>query len=296
MPETVPPAEPSASADPRSVDGPAPTGPLRLDGAFARRDREDWERAAIASLGEGGTLESLARTTLDELRIEVLHDESPVRGRLTPDVEASGEDRTTDNRLVVLGWNASDANAHALVGLAGGVTSLEFTVRKRPDATGASDSTSASRSSALGAPNPLAPGVSKPSSSSRNRSHLAALLDRGTHRLLAEHRLAERDGSEGDVAMRGLRGGDDDGLNRRVLDQHPPVPGGPCETELSRRLGSARIGGRGQHLAHRPKAGIEGCPDRLHGHRMALAHVARADDADPDRPRHAFLLDSRRRC
>jgi len=156
MPETVPPAEPSASADPRSVDGPAPTGPLRLDGAFARRDREDWERAAIASLGEGGALESLARTTLDELRIEVLHDESPVRGRLTPDVEASGEDRTTDNRLVVLGWNASDANAHALVGLAGGVTSLEFTVRKRPDATGASGSTSASRSSALEAPNPLA--------------------------------------------------------------------------------------------------------------------------------------------
>ena len=115
---------------------PEPTEPLRLDGAFARRTREDWRAAAEASLPGGETLEGLAHRTLDGLSLDVLHDDSPLEGRWVPPPSSGAEgaaaadrpQRELPSRLRVLGADATAANAHARAGLEGGVGSLELSV------------------------------------------------------------------------------------------------------------------------------------------------------------------------
>ena len=120
---------------------PQPAEPLRLDGAFARRTREDWRAVAEDSLPRGTTLESLARRTLDGLSLDVLHDASPVEGRWVPasggapgDADGADEPGTGEagtrlgSRLRVLGDEPARANAHALEGLRGGADSLELSV------------------------------------------------------------------------------------------------------------------------------------------------------------------------
>ena len=128
------------------TEPPAPpsSGPLRLDGAFPRRDHEDWLAAADASLKGGTTLASLARATADGLPIEVLYHASSVRGRATSSspaatTGANGSLPPWDNRLRVLGANATERRTHALAGLAGGASSLELDVRARASADGVGD-------------------------------------------------------------------------------------------------------------------------------------------------------------
>lgn len=123
----APDPETDASANDRSPPG----GPLRLDGAFPRRDVDDWRAAADASLRGGTTLDDLARTTADGLRIDVLYHDSPVDGRVTPTAAeraAASDAPAWDNRLHALGDTPAAVAAHALAGLAGGVTSLELDV------------------------------------------------------------------------------------------------------------------------------------------------------------------------
>ena len=122
------------------------SGPLRLDGAFPRRDVDDWLAAAEASLKGHATLDDLGRESADGLPLPVLFHDSPVTGRVTP-AERSAEgaaDRgpaapdvpAWDNRLHVLGETPAGRAAHALAGLAGGVTSLEIAVRATDKADG----------------------------------------------------------------------------------------------------------------------------------------------------------------
>ena len=183
-----------------------PSGPLRLDGAFPRRDVDDWLAAADASLKGGATLDELARESADGLSVPVLGHDSPVTARVTPAERLAGRGAVAtdaaawDNRLHVLGGTPAERAAHALTALAGGVTSLELSVRAVADARGRSD------------PDPALP-----------LDELPAALD-GVH--LDMITLSLRAGGESDAALDALlalyRGRDIDPADARVeLDADP---------------------------------------------------------------------------
>jgi len=119
-------------------DAPPPGSPIRLDGAFPRTDLEHWRAAAEASLRGGATLDGVDRETLDGLAVDLLYHDSPIDGRLAPgdplpasrpSTSEVSDEPCWDNRLHVLGDTSDALAAHALAGLAGGVTSLELDVR-----------------------------------------------------------------------------------------------------------------------------------------------------------------------
>ena len=130
---------------------PPPAGPLRLDGAFARRDVDDWLAAAEASLKGTTTLDALARETADGLPIPLLGHDSPVSGRVTRTTSRAvggsvdADAPAWDNRLHVLGSTPAERAAHALAGLAGGVTSLELDVRDAANDTSTGNATGDAR-------------------------------------------------------------------------------------------------------------------------------------------------------
>jgi hypothetical protein len=81
-----------------------------------------------------------------------------------------------------------------------------------------------------------------------------------------------------------LRRGDDDGLDLGVFHKLLPGRGGTAKAKgiavAGRRFGRAR----GDHLQPWPQSGVKDRANGSHGHRMGLAHVAAADDADANLP------------
>lgn len=109
--------------------------------------------------------------------------------------------------------------------------------------------------------------------------HRLSCLDRIRHRLLDEHVLASLRGGERDVAVRVVRGGDEDALDAGIVQKR-----------LDRLRGPAvDVGGRLAPRVLVPReAGRETDPLRpRRGHGDASAPHPEAHEADPDRHRHA---------
>ena len=113
-------------------------------------------------------------------------------------------------------------------------------------------------------------------------NHRAGIVETGAERLFAQNRFAGRERRLGDGPVRRLRRGDDHRADRRIGDQFAPVRRGAREA-VGRAIPLGRSRARGaHHFQTRAQAGVEHRADRRHGDRMGLAHVAAADDADPD--------------
>jgi len=67
-----------------------------------------------------------------------------------------------------------------------------------------------------------------------------------------------------------------------IRHQHPPVTRRPRKAKRRPVPFRRRIGRRTHHLQPWPQAGIKHRPHSRHRHRMGLAHIPAAHDADPD--------------
>ena len=93
-------------------------------------------------------------------------------------------------------------------------------------------------------------------------------------------RLQRRDRHLG---MEGVGRGDRHHVDGGIGDEGAPVAGGAREAELLRFPLGKILRGFGQHGEMRPLHIAEDGRDRIPGERMALAHVAGADEADAER-------------
>ena len=116
----------------------------------------------------------------------------------------------------------------------------------------------------------------------RRVRHLLGLAEGHPHRLLAVDVLAGRDRSQRHLVVQGVRGGDGDQIDRRVLHEGAPVVRRPGETELRRRILRLRERYVAEHLQQRARHVAEDGLHRAEGEGVALAHEARADQSDPD--------------
>ena len=116
--------------------------------------------------------------------------------------------------------------------------------------------------------------------------HRATLGSTKPQRLLAEHVLSGCKGRKRDVHVCVLRAGDDDGIDTGVCHQRAPVGRGARQPELP-RLARCTFRCRGaDHFEAGAQRRVEDGGHGRHCDGMGLAHVAAADQPDPDL-RHA---------
>ena len=114
------------------------------------------------------------------------------------------------------------------------------------------------------------------------REHVLAFVGTKPQRLLAEYMLAGSKCRECNLLVRVLGTGDHHCINARVGNQRAPIRCGTREPELPRLFRRTFRRGGADHLERGAQCRIEDRGDSRHGHRMGLAHVAAAHDADAD--------------
>ena len=116
----------------------------------------------------------------------------------------------------------------------------------------------------------------------RRVRHLLGLAEGHPHGLLAVDVLAGRDGGKGHLAVEGVRSGDGDQIDLRILDESAPIVRRPRKAEPRRRILGLREGDVAEHLQPRARHIAEYRLHRAEGEGVALAHEARADQSDTD--------------
>ena len=116
----------------------------------------------------------------------------------------------------------------------------------------------------------------------RRRRHALGLVERRRHRLFAPHMLASFERCDRHRRMQGVGGGDRNDFHARVRDQSAPVVGRGFKTELIGAPPREPLLDLAQHDAPDDRRVVEHRVDARPGQRMALAHVARADESHAD--------------
>jgi hypothetical protein len=121
-----------------------------------------------------------------------------------------------------------------------------------------------------------------PAGGAGGRQHALRIGKPRGHRLLAPHMLAGLQGRNRHLGMEGVGGGDRHHVHGRIRHEGAPVAGGALEAELARFPLRQVLRRLRQHRQTRPRHVAEDGRDRVPGERMALAHIAGADEADSE--------------
>ena len=122
-----------------------------------------------------------------------------------------------------------------------------------------------------------------PARGARRRRHALGVGERRRHRLFAPDMLARLERRDRHRRMQRVRRRDRDDVDRRIGDQRPPVGGRGLEAELVGAPPREPLLDLAQHDAPHDRRVAEHRLDAGPGERVALAHVARADQSDADR-------------
>ena len=117
----------------------------------------------------------------------------------------------------------------------------------------------------------------------RRRRHALGIGERRRHRLFAPYMLACFERRDRHLRMQGIGGGDRDDLDARVRDQRPPVVGRGLKAEFVGAAPREPLLDLAEHDAPDDRRVVEHRMDARPGQRVALAHIARADQSDPNR-------------